>query len=445
MEQSPQHNEGPPRRRFRFSPERGRLVPWLAVAGFALLLGTIYVVAAPESIDIAPSRISEPARHQTIDIGTTLSAHLGAPQLQGNQVDLLVNGDEIFPAMLDSIRGARESINLLTYVYWTGDVAETFANELAAAARRGVRVRVLLDAFGARKIDDAWIERMRKAGAHVAWYRPLHWNRLHHFNTRTHRKILVVDGRVGFTGGVGIAQEWTGNAQDGDHWRDNHFRVQGPSVRYLQGSFAENWQQATGTVLAGPAAFPEHEPKGNAEVVVVNAPAGERFDGIPLTYWILFRTARRSIQIATPYYVPDPDVSLGLRDAAERGVQVTLLVPGPHQDSVLVRYATRTYYRELLEAGVRIYEYQPTVMHTKLVMVDGTWALVGSPNFDSRSLELNDEIALAVRDPVLLADLAMSYAEDLRRSRPVDLEEAESRALWERVRDSAARSLREQL
>ncbi|MDQ3159480.1 MAG: phospholipase D-like domain-containing protein [Pseudomonadota bacterium] len=402
-----------------------------------------YVIAAPEPIDRPPHTFSGNAA-ATGAIGSTLSVHLGAPRSIGNDVDLLVNGDEIFPAMLDSIRGARESVNLLTYVYWRGDIAEEFAGELAAAARRGVRVRVLLDAYGARKIDPDWVDAMRRAGCEVAWFNPLRWNTLHLYNHRTHRKVLVVDGQVGFTGGVGIAQAWTGNAQDPDHWRDDHFRVEGPAVLHLQGSFAESWRRATGVVLTDEALDTVPSGRGNAEVVVVSAEGVQRFGGIPMTYWVLIRSARRTLRIATPYYVPDPDLELGVLDAARRGVEVTLLIPGPHQDSALVRYAMRSYYHDLLAAGVRVHEYQPTLMHTKLLMVDDQWALIGSPNMDSRSFEINDEIALAVSDEDLLHDLSASYAADLAASRRVTSGEV-TRNPVARLRNWSARLLREQL
>lgn len=424
---------------------RPPLVAILGAIGLASLMWFLYVLAASESVDLPPDRLLTPIAFNPDQLGVTLSANLVAPLSSGNRVELLVNGDEIFPAMLASIRGARESVNLLTYVYWRGDIAETFATELAAAARRGVRVRLLLDAYGARKIDPALVQAMQRAGCEVAWFSPLQWNNLHRYNRRTHRKVLVVDGRVGFTGGVGIAQQWTGDAEDASHWRDDHFRVEGPSVRYLQGSFADNWRSATGVVLSGDRVFPPLSTRGNADVVVVSAPANERFQGIPLTYWILFRSARRTLRIATPYYVPDPDLELGVLDAARRGVKVTLLVPGPHQDSALVRHAARSYYRELLNAGVTIYEYQPTLMHTKLVMLDDQWALIGSPNMDSRSLELNDEIALAVSDTELMRELAASYANDLASSRRVTLAEVQQQSALTTLAARAARLLREHL
>ncbi|MFP7721773.1 phospholipase D-like domain-containing protein [Lysobacter sp. A3-1-A15] len=422
-----------------------RLVGALAAIGLLTLLYILYVLAAPEPVDLPPDRLSIPTGAGHEQLGVTLAPNLGAPRLEGNRVDELVNGDEIFPAMLAAIREARTSVNLLTYVYWKGAIAEQFADELSAAARRGVEVRVLLDAYGARKIDPVWVERMRAAGCHVEWFHPLRWSTLRRFNNRTHRKVMVVDGRVGFTGGVGIAQQWTGNAQDPDHWRDDHFRVEGPAVRYMQGSFADNWRRASGEVLAGHKMFPDLPPVGEAAVVPVDSAANERFSGIPLTYWLMFHSARQRILLATPYYVPDPDLELGLLEAARRGVQVTLLVPGPHQDSAIVRYASRTYYRGLLEAGVQIHEYQPTLMHTKVVVIDDAWSLVGSPNFDSRSLELNFEFALAVHDRSLARALSDSFADDLSVSRQVTLDEVEDWSVFARARNHLALRLREQL
>lgn len=432
----------PPHRRPRRLPGWMRV---LLVAGSLALTWLVYTWASSEPVDMPPQTLSTGPGVPPGDVMVTLAAHLNAPVLEGNEVTLLENGDEIFPAMLDAIRNAERSVNLLTYVYWTGDIAETFANELAAAARRGVTVRVLLDAFGARLMDRAWVDSMQRAGVEIAWFRPLRWDTLDRFNSRTHRKALIVDGRIGFTGGVGIAQEWTGDAQDADHWRDDHFRLEGPIVRYLQGSFADNWHEASGVVLTGETVFPPLAPAGAMRALPISTAPGDHFTGIPLTYWLLARTARRELLIATPYYVPDPDLELGLVEAAQRGVRVVLLVPGPHQDSALVRYAARTYYRELIEAGVQLYEYQPTVMHTKLVVVDGAIALIGSPNFDSRSIELNYEIAVAVQDRAFAQRLRDSFAHDLTRSRRVAIEDVERWNALQRARDAAAALLREQL
>lgn len=417
----------------------------LAVLGALSLAWMLYSWLAPEAIDIPPERLSATGPGHTADAAVTLAANLHAPVLSGNRATLLINGAQIFPAMLSSIREARESVNLLSYVYWEGDIATTFADELSAAARRGVEVRVLLDAYGARRMKPELMEQMKQAGCQFAWFRPIQWHNLQRYNNRTHRKVLVVDGRTGFAGGVGIASEWTGDAGSPAHWRDDHFRLEGPVVRYLQGSFAENWRQASGIVLAGDALFPPLAPAGDARVVPVRgAPGGDSSD-IALVYWMLFHTAREEVRIATPYFVPDPDLELGIAEAARRGVKVTLLVPGPHQDSAMVRYASKTYYRELLDAGVRIFEYQPTMMHTKTVTVDGQWAVIGSSNFDSRSFELNYEIALAVYDDSLVNALDVSFANDLADSREITLDDVEQWSLFARTRNHLAVLLREQL
>lgn len=415
---------------------------WLALA---LLVAWGVWRRLPQPIEVPPKQLSVDIDADEVNTSATLAAHLNAPRLRGNRVELLVNGDRIFPPMLEAIRNARESVNLLTYIYWTGDIATTFAEELAAAARRGVEVRVLLDAYGAKKMHRRCLDTMRDAGCEVAWYHPVSWRSLRVINQRTHRKILVVDGRVGFTGGVGIAAEWTGDAQDADHWRDNHFRLRGPVVAYLQGSFAENWRQATREVLAGKALFPELDAEGDAEIVAINADASDRYTDIALVYWVLFHSARRRVSISTPYFAPDPRLELGLHDAARRGVEVTLLVPGPHQDSRLIRHASRTYYRRLLDAGVRLYEYQPTLLHTKTVLVDGKWALIGSSNFDARSIRLNYETALAVFDDALVEQLSDAYDADLASAVRIQREHLDAWSVSMRGTAWLARLLRAQV
>lgn len=413
--------------------------------GLVSLVWWSYKLLVPESADITPERLSIDLSVDALDVGAALAGNLDAPVLEGNRIDLLLNGDEIFPSMLAAIRNAETSLHLLSYIYWEGDIAASFAQELSAAARRGVDTRVLVDAIGGIRMKPALIEGMREAGVEFAWFHPLRWYTLDRLNNRTHRKVMVVDGRVGYTGGVGIGTEWTGNAQDPDHWRDDHFRIEGPAVRYLQGSFAENWRQASGEVLAGERLFPSIEPVGNARIVPLNVAPLSATSDIAFTYWMLFHTARQEIRITTPYFVPDTDMNLGIKDAALRGVKVTLLVPGEHQDSKLAGYASHTYYRDLLSAGVRIFEYAPTMMHVKTLTVDDNWAVIGSANFDSRSFELNYEITLAVQDPTLIDALNTSFVADLRVSKEVTLADVEARSLLKRARDWGAVQLREQL
>lgn len=276
----------------------------------------VYGILAPSFADIAPDRLSSGLGDHVL--AEALAAHLDVPLLDGNRVELLVNGVRIFPAMLAAIGAAEQSIHFLTYIYWEGDVAREFAGALTTAARRGVEIRVVLDAVGANRMDRGLVDQLREAGAEVAWFNPVRWYTLRRLNHRTHRKVLVVDGRIGFTGGVGVASEWTGDAENPDNWRDDHFRFEGPMVRYLQGAFVENWRQATGEVLSGPRVFPEIAPAGDARMVVINSGPVAATSEIGLTYWMMFPGARERIYVATPYYAPDPDLEIGLKEAARR-------------------------------------------------------------------------------------------------------------------------------
>ncbi|HJU86133.1 MAG TPA: phospholipase D-like domain-containing protein [Gemmatimonadota bacterium] len=416
----------------------------LAAVGAIALLYAIYGLGTAEPVDVLPDRLSS-APSRDFDLPSTVAANLDAPVLVGDRIELLENGNQIFPPMLSAIRGAEQSVNLLTFIYWQGDIARQFAAEMSGACRRGVEGRVLLDAVGAAKMDEALIEEMRAAGCIVAHFHPPRWNELRRMNRRTHRKVLVVDGRIGFTGGVGIAEEWTGAATDPDHWRDDHFRIEGPSVRHIQGAFAENWREATGEVLVEERFYPEATQAGDTRAVpVLGAPGGTVSD-IAFLYWISLQAARERVWIATPYYMPDPDLQSAIEAAARRGVRINLIVPNDLNDSSLVRWASRTHYRSLLEAGVRIFEYQPTMFHVKAVTVDGDWAVVGSANFDNRSFELNYEVMLAIEDSVLVSKLNRSMRADVRESREITLKDVEEWSLLERARNRLATLLREQI
>ena len=417
----------------------------LSAIGVLALASVLYNWLVPDQSEIAPHGISTDEPLDAEGSARALSANLNAPLLDGNAIDALLNGDEIFPAMLEAIRQATNSVHLLTYIYWQGAISHQFGEELCAAAKRGVQVRLLVDAVGGAKMSSGMVNELRAAGCMFAWYRPLRWYNIGRFNDRTHRKVMVVDGRIGFTGGVGIAEVWTGHAQDPEHWRDDHFRIRGPVVRYLQGSFAVNWRQATGEVLVGAALFPDLPDAGDIRVVAVDAAPSVRISTIGFAYWLFFHTAREEIRITTPYYVPDPRLHLGLTTAAQRGVKVTLLVPGPHIDTQLVSHASKTYYRQLLQAGVVIHEYQPSMIHTKTVTVDGAYALLGSPNFDTRSFGLNYEEALVVYDRALTQTLNRSFEDDLGNARQVTLREVEGWSVRARAVNHLARMLRAQL
>lgn len=355
-----------------------------------------------------------------------MAAHACSQVLYGNRAELLVNGDEIFPAMLEAIEGAAETVEFLTYVYWRGEIAERFAATLADASDRGVAVRVLLDAFGGRKMRVGLLERMEEAGCRVGWFHPFEWYNLRRLNYRTHRKVLVVDNEVGFTGGVGIAQEWTGDAREPGEWRDNHFRLEGPVVQALRGAFANNWLRATGEAIApGDRGWydPSHgdgaERPGEAAIVpLVTSPRGD-VSPIAFLYWLAVKAARSSVDIATPYFLPDESLMEALREAADRGVDIRLLVPGPHHDRGYVRLASYTRFDPLLDVGIAIHEFRPSMMHTKAVCVDERYSIIGSPNFDYRSFQLNDELALLVENEELNRALRGSFEADLQRSDPL--------------------------
>ncbi len=365
---------------------------------------------------------------ECLDVGSpgflrAAEALTAAPISYGDEVELLINGDEIFPAFLETIAGAEHTLNLTTYVYWRGDIAHDMAEALAARAREGVEVRVLLDAVGTVKMQGHVVRTMRDAGVKVARFRPPKPYAVRRINNRTHRKLLIADGRIGMIGGVGIAEEWTGNAQDPDHWRDTHCRVHGPVVRGLQGAFAENWLEATGVVLAGPEHLPEiPRPDGGGPMQVVRSSAGVGDTNMEALYFLAIASARRRLDLTAAYFAPRPAFVDALTDAARRGVEVRVLVPGPHIDKEFVRVAGRAVYEELLESGVRIFEYQPTMLHAKSLVVDGVWSSVGSVNFDNRSFQLQDEATLCVQDEAFAGRLTEQFERDLAVSEEIDLD-----------------------
>lgn len=376
---------------------------------------------------------------------------------QGNRVGLLSDGEEIFPAMLEAIGRARFSVDFLAYAYWRGAICDRFAEALADAARRGVEVRVLFDAHGSFRMRAELPRRLDRAGCRVARFRPVRWRAFRRafetrrfgavrwLNRRTHRRALVVDGRVGFAGGVGVGLEWSEGGAGLEPWREAHFRVEGPAVADIRAAFAENWREATGERLAGKALGPLAEAPGDAAVVTVPGRPEETPSTVEALYLLTLRAAARQVEIATPYLVPSEAILAELERAAARGVAVRVLVPNRHNDIPPVRWASRTFYRRLLEAGIRLFEYQPTMMHAKTMTVDDAWSVIGSANLDFRSFDLNFELQLGVVDPALNASIRGCFEDDLRRSREVTLEEVDGWSLPERLRDRTARLLKEQL
>jgi cardiolipin synthase len=370
----------------------------------------------------------------------------GAPVSFGNDAELLINGDEIFPAYLGAIRDAEETVNLTTYAYWRGDIATEVADVLCEKAGAGVECNVILDAVGAARMDRKLVHKMRDAGVSVCFFRPPKPYAVRRLQYRNHRKLLIVDGTTGFTGGVGIAEEWTGNAEDPDHWRDTHVRVTGPVVRGLQGAFAENWLECTGDVLAGDRYLPyieAVEDGGPMQVMRSSATVGD--SNAEALVYLAVAAAKRSIELTSAYFVPRPAFTEALVEAAERGVHLRILVPGSHIDKQFVRTAGRAAYDQLIEAGIEIHEYCPTMLHAKTLTVDAIWSSVGSVNFDNRSFQLHDEVTLCVQSERFAGQLHEVFEKDLKAAERIDPDQWRERSLAQRARENVTKYARREL
>jgi cardiolipin synthase len=374
----------------------------------------------------------------------SIGALVGPPLLEGNTAAELLNGDQIFPAMLDAIRSARSTVCFETYIYWSGVIGRRFTDALIERARGGVRVHVMVDWMGA-KVDEQMLAEMRSAGIEFEFFRPLRWYTLDRVNNRTHRKLLIVDGRLGFTGGVGVADHWLGNAQDAEHWRDSHFRLEGPAVAQMQSAFMENWTRTRGVVLHGPDYFPPLAPAGGALAQVVRSAPDDGSEATRILYMMSLAGARRSIYLANSYFVPDDLAVQALLAAKKRGVDVQVIVPGPIIDTGITRRASRARWGPLLEAGVEIYEYLPTMYHCKVLVVDDAWVSVGSTNFDERSFKLNGEANLNVLSPDFARRQVEVFFQDRAQSRRITLEEWKHRPWREKLLERAASLLGSQL
>jgi cardiolipin synthase len=374
-----------------------------------------------------------------------MSVMLGPTIVTGNHVTALQNGAEIFPSMLEAISNAQRTINFETYIYWSGEIGERFSEALSSQARAGVSVHVTIDWAGSFKLDEEVVDRMTDAGVRVQMYRPLRWYSLGRFNNRTHRKLLVVDGRVAFTGGVGIADQWQGHAEDPEHWRDSHFRVEGPVVAQFQAAFNDNWIKTTGQILRGEPHFPALDPAGgmNAQLFIASPSGGA--ESMHLMYLMAVAAAARTIDLAAAYFVPDDLLIETLVAARRRGVQIRILLPGPHVDSEAVRVASKREWGALLHAGVQIHVYQPTMLHTKMLIVDTELVSVGSTNFDIRSLRLNDEASLNVFDQAFAAQMTEVFEGDLASALPFTYRMWKDRPIRERVAEAVLLPIKSQL
>ncbi len=375
----------------------------------------------------------------------TMHALTGSAMSPGNKVTLLRNGDEIFPSMLEAIRQGKKTINLEFYIYWDGEIGRRFAEVLAEKARAGVAVKVILDAVGSAQMSEDLIAFMERNGIDVEWYHPIRWYTILRANHRTHRKLLIVDGRVGFSGGVGIADNWTGNADSPDHWRETMVRVEGPVVTQMQFAFMDNWVKSRGELLTGLDYFPQVVQCGEHLTQVIKSSPSEGISTVKLLYIISIVSALKSIHINNAYFLPDLDTLRALEGAVRRGVDVRVVVPGEHNDVPIVRDASRWHYERMLRRGIKIYEYQPAMMHAKTMVVDGVWTTIGSSNFDNRSFRFNDEVNVNIYSEVIAEKMEVMFEDDVRASKEITLKRFFKRPAIHRVREYIADFFRPQL
>jgi cardiolipin synthase len=383
----------------------------------------------------APIEYHAPQGLEVTDESFFASAHALCDPLpvEGNKITLLHNGDAIFPAMLEAIRGARKSINFEAFLFYSDSVGTQFRDALSERAKAGVRVRVLLDGIGSGKeLDDSYVDVMKQSGCAFSYFHPTRSWRTDRLNNRSHRRILVVDGKVGFTGGVGFADDWLGNADAPKHWREVHAKLEGPIVAKLQSAFQSHWLRETGEVLSGPDEYPDLNPAGNTRAQVV-ATHAHSASPLALVQAVSFSAARKSILITNAYCAPSDSQVEYLVAAVKRGVDVRLLLPGKHNDQPMTKAAGRSAYRDLLQGGVKIFEYQPTMIHSKTMVIDEVFSVFGSSNFDARSAQINEELDISVYDPEFGKEMVRVFERDLQKARPYLLEDFRKRSVWERT------------
>jgi cardiolipin synthase A/B len=416
-----------------------RQLSWLLAVLLLWSCGTILGVKQTPEIAVGEAKFFR-----------TIEAHTDAPITGGNRIDVLLNGDETFPVMLNEIRQAKSSITFAQYLYEDGSIARDLAQAFAERCRAGVNTTILLDRHGSGKVPSEIIATMKDAGCHVEYFRRIEadgiifpWKLLR-YNYRSHRRVLVIDGQVGFTGGYGISEAWTGNGRTAEHWRDTNVRIEGPVVRFLQTAFAESWLEATGIAIGGDDYFPHLEPRGKLSAQIVkSSPTGGSFQNYML-FLLSISSAKTSVLITNPYFIPDEVMTNALLKAVQRGVRVAVLVPGK-SDSHLTYTASRSHYGKLLLGGVKVFEYQVALMHAKTIVADGVWVTIGSTNFDNRSFALNQEINLTVYDKATAQKLEKIFSDDLKYSKEITYEAWQSRGIFERLFDLFSFPIREQL
>jgi cardiolipin synthase len=425
----------------------GSDLPWwgwtLMVTGVVAIVSVFGALFLPDwpSDNFALGFNAEPGSTEFVEWS---SAFLNSPIFLGGEATLLENGDAFYPAMLEAIRKAEDSVNFEVYIFEPDEIGRQFIDVFKERARAGVEVRLLLDGFGAMKLRKRYRDELREAGVRVSRFRPPRLRNLVRFYRRSHRRAIVIDGKIGFTGGAAVSKKWKGNVTNRHEWRDSMTRVTGPMVAGIQSAFATNWVYCTGEVIAGPRFFPTLDRgPGLCGLSVVSSPS-DALQPIRLLFWVSFINARRRLWICNSYFIPDQRLRDAVVERARAGVDVRILVPGNHTDAVPVQAAGRSYYEELLAAGVRIFEYEPAMMHAKTAVIDGTWSIVGSANLDERSMELNEENVLGIGDRDFARSIEKGVAEDLTRSREIHLEQWRKRSIFKRGLERCAKALIEQ-
>jgi cardiolipin synthase A/B len=425
----------------------GSDLPWwgwgLMAIGLIAIVSVIGALFLPDwpSDDYTIGLDADPGSERFVEWS---AAFLNSPIFQGGQVTLLENGDAFYPAMLEAIRGAKDSINFEVYIFEPDEIGRQFIDAFKDRARAGVEVRVLLDGFGAFKMRKRHRNELHQAGVLVERFRPFALRNLVRFYRRTHRRAIVIDGRIGFTGGAAVSKKWKGNVNNAHEWRDSMTRVTGPLVAGIQSAFASNWVYCSGEVIAGPRFFPGLDRgEGPCSLSVVSSPS-DALQPIRLLFWLSFINAHHRLWITNSYFIPDVRLRDAVVERARAGVDVRILVPGNHTDAVPVQLAGSSYYEELLAAGVRIFEFQPSMMHAKTTVVDGAWSIVGSANLDERSMELNEENVLGIADRDFARSIEEGVMADFARSREIQLEQWRKRSMFRRGMERMAKALIEQ-
>jgi cardiolipin synthase len=408
---------------------QGTLGLVLAVAGVLFLSWLFLVTLFTPAVHY---RVNEPVNVASAEFLLALQSTAPSPLYEGNRIEVLRNGDCFYPAMLHEIRRAQRSICLECYIFEDGEYGRQFVAALAERARAGIVVMVTVDALGRIGIHPAKLDELREAGGRIHYYQRVRWYSLQRLNNRTHRELLVVDGEVAFVGGAGIADRWAMRTST-PQWRDTVVRVRGPMVTGVQGVLAANWLESGGEILTGADFFRPLEPVGDARGFVVRSSSAHRTTASRVLFQLLIESASRTLFINTPYFLPDAPLRKALIRVASNGVPVTVLVPGPRTDQRWVRTVSRRYFGQLLEAGVRIFEYQPSMIHSKVLVVDDLWAVVGTTNVDNRSFEHNDEVNAVVRDPSLATQLWEQGQQDIEKSVEITLADWRARPYWERL------------